>query len=596
LKILVTSRVRLSLRGEHEFCVPPLELPDPCCRLEVSTLSHYAAIELFIQRAQAAKSDFSVTNATVPALAEICRRLDGLPLAIELAAARMKLFSPQALLARLGSRLKLLTGGPRDLPARQQTLRNTVAWSHDLLDEDERKLFRRLSTFIGGFTLSAAEIVCKPDGDWHTDVLEGVTSLTEKSMVRAEEGEDGQPRFTMLETIREFATECLEASGEAERTRREHARCFLNLAEQAEPYLWGPEHVAWLHQFEVDHDNHRASLTWFVERGEAEPALRLATTLAAFWRARGYLTEGRERVAAVLALGGGSRAARAKTLNAAGGLASDQADYTAAWSLCHESLAIHRELGDRRGIASSLHSLGIVASERADYAAAQGLYEESLAIQRELGNRKGIATSLCSIGNIAYDQEDYAAAGASHEESLQIFRALGDRQGIACTLNSLAAVAKKQGDYGTARARDEESLAIQRELGNQQAIAVVLSNLGLVAQEQKEHEAARRFHEESRAIRRELGNQLGIAYGLEGLAAVASAQGELERAARLFGAAEALREALGTPLPPSEHAKYERQVAAARAGLSEGAFAAAWTEGRAMCIEKAINDALEGSS
>jgi predicted ATPase len=560
LSILATSQEVLRLSGGREFPVPPLALPDPDEALPVEVLSQYEAVELFIQRAQAARPNFVLDQTNASAVTDICVRLDGLPLAIELAAARIKLLSPQAILARLEDRFKLLRGGARDLPARQRALRATIDWSHDLLDEDEQTLFRRLAVFIGGRTLEGVEAVCSgiEEDDrlapLQIDVLDGLASLVDKSLIQQEEGVDGEPRFTMLVTIHQYAAERLEESGEAEALRRRHAEYFLALAEEAEPELTGPEQAAWLERLEEEHDNLRAALRWAEESGEAETGLRLGGALWRFWDVRGHYSEGRERLAALLALSGasGRMAARAKALNGAGNLAWSQSDYAAARSLHEEGLTIRRELGDKRDIALSLNSLGIVARRQGDYAAARSLLEKSLAIERELGNKRGIAMSLNNLGLVAASQDDYAAARSFYEESLTIRRELGDKQGIANSLGNLGEVARDQGDYT----------------------------------------AARSLHEESLAICRELGDKLGIAYLLEGFVALAAAQGQPGRALRLAGAAAALREAIGAPLPPTYQAEFERHLETARQALGEEASATALAAGWAMTMEQAIEYAL----
>ena len=403
LKVLVTSRATLHLRGEKEFPVPPLALPDPERLPPVEALSQYASVALFAERARDVKGDFGLTDDNAPAVAEICHRLDGLPLAIELAASRIKLLAPAAMLARLERRLPLLTGGARDLPARQQTLRDTMAWSYDLLDEAEQRLFRRLAVFMGGCPLDAAEAVCNAEGDLGLDVLDGLGALVEQSLARQLKGADGEPRFRMLETVREYGLEQLEASGELGQTRQAHAEHYLALAEAAEPELRGPEQAGWLARLEAEHDNLRAALEWAVERDAGELGARLGAALWRFWSVRGYLTEGRARLGGVLARAGPSvgPATRARVLDGLAHLTRLQGDYRVARALCEQSLAIRRELGDRRGIATSLHDLGMVAYERGDYRAARALYEESLAILRELGYRSRIATALESFARLA---------------------------------------------------------------------------------------------------------------------------------------------------------------------------------------------------
>jgi predicted ATPase/DNA-binding XRE family transcriptional regulator len=587
LKVLITSRGALRVRGEHEFPVPPLELPAPQSAaahgLDLALLSRCPAVSLFVQRATAVKPGFQLTHANGSAVADICRRLDGLPLAIELAAARMKLFQPQALLARLAHRLQLLTDGTRDLPARQQTLRAAIDWSYDLLDTGEQLLFARLSVFVGGCTLEALEEVCAAAGSLPYPVLDGLTSLLDKSLLQVDEQEDPaalscEPRFGMLETIREYAAERLAASGEEDALRRAHAACYLSLAEHAEHELTGPDQAAWLARLEDEHDNLRAALRWAQEEvlrdtlaAAAERAalgLRLAGALWRFWLVHGHLSEGRGWLARFLALtadgearGASSAdpalaAARAKALDGAAGLAYSQGDYTRAWVL----------------------------------------YEDALAVQRLRGDGPAIARTLGNLGNVAIDQGDYARATGLNEESLALCRALGDKQGITFALTALGAVAHYQGDYARATALYDQSLALRRELGNPWGIAVSLTNLAEVARAVGEGARAEALYAESLGLLGAVRDTSGVPVCLEGLAAIAAAGGQAERAALLFGAAAALRLAIGAPLPPSERAGHERAVAAARAALGPAAFAAAWARGQAMTVEEARAAAVVGRS
>jgi predicted ATPase len=559
IKALVTSRAALRIYGEQEYAVPPMALPDLKVNPSPTALFQYEAVQLFIQRALAVKPDFRIAEENASAIAHTCHRLDGLPLAIELAASRIRLFSPPALLARLaggGGRLSLhvLTGGAQNLPTRQQTLRNTIAWSYDLLSAEEQRLFSRLAVFVGGRTLEAIEAVCNAGGDLALEVLEGVDSLVSKSLLRQEEGVGEEPRFIMLETIHEYAREKLEASGEANKVKRAHAEYFLALAEEAEPHLTGPQQLAWLERLEAEHDNLRAAVSWTEASGEVELALCLTGSLWRFWAMRGHLREGRERLESVLSRpeASGRTAARAKALIGAGSLACLQGEYAVARSLYKESLTIARELDDKRTIATSLNNLGMVAGYEGNHVTARSLFEESLDIKRELGDKWGITASLNNLGVLAYEQGDYTSAHALYEESLALERELGDKRGIALSLSNLGIVALHQGDYAGAQALYEESLALGWELGD----------------------------------------KWDIAGSLEELAIVAGKLDQAERAVRLFGAVEAVREALGTPLPPGERARLEQGLAAARAQLGEAAFAAALEEGRRMTLEEAVAYAL----
>jgi predicted ATPase/DNA-binding CsgD family transcriptional regulator len=610
LKILVTSRAVLRVQGEYESAVPPLALPALKDPPDAEALSHYAAAALFRQRAQATRHDFHITDANAPVIAEICVCLDGLPLAIELAAARIKLLPPEALLARLEHRLQILTSGARGLPVRQQTLRSTIKWSYGLLPADEQRLFWRLSVFVGGSTLKAVEAVWSEADAVALDVLDGVASLLDNSLLQQTEQAGDEPRFVMLETIREYGRECLEASGEREEIRRAHANYSVALAEEAEPKLCSAERENWVHRLERDYDNIRAALSWSVERKEAATALRLGGALWQFWLLQGHLSEGRKFLEKALAIGvpqagrltgtesGGlttqvSSAVRAKALGGAGVLAHYQGDYRQAKVLCEESLALFRELGDKRGMVASLNGLGLIVGQatraRNDYAVARALHEESLAIVREQGDLWGIAETLWDFARVAFYQGDYTAGNPLWEESLAIFRELGDRRRIAEILGSLGGyMAFYPGNYTTELTSMEESLTIMRELGDRRSSARLLWALGHAAFVQDDYAKARTFYEEALAILQELGVKWFIAACLDGLAEVAVAQGQTEWAAHLLGAAALLREALGVSPPPYNLANYERTVATTRAQLGEERFAAAWAEGREMTLEQVL--------
>jgi predicted ATPase/class 3 adenylate cyclase/DNA-binding CsgD family transcriptional regulator len=636
LKVLVTSREVLRVRAEHEFAVPPLALPDPKHLPELAELSHYAAVALFLQRAQAMKSDFQVTAANARAIAEICVRLDGLPLALELAAARVKLFPPQALLARLDQRLAVLTSGARDAPLRHQSLRNMLAWSYDLLHTEEQRLFRRIAVFVGGCMLEGVEAVCAALDGEAAGVVDGVSSLIDKSLLQHTEQESQEPRLVMLETIREYALEALATSGEMEDTRRAHAAYYLRLAEEAEPELGGPLQTEWFKRLEREHGNLRAALQWLLEQAEdegtrpsREMALRLAGTLWRFWVVRGYLSEGRHFLESALTRSKEVTASvRAKALYAAGILATLQNDNVQAEAWGTESLALYVELGNKSRIPLSLYLLGLVAWKRGNLAAARSFLAEDLAISRELGHKGNIAWALSLLGRVVTEQGEYMKAHSSLEESLILFRESGDKRGIVNALFYLIRVNFFQGDAATARELAEERLTRSRELGYKEGIATSLWLLGQVALSQGEIAAAHRLSEESLVLFREMENRQGTALSLsllgkveanqgdivaartliqeslaiartvddhwwiapflENLASVIATDRDLQWAARLWGVAEALREAMGTPIPPVYRADYDRSVAAARAQLGEKAFSAAWAEGRKMTPEQAL--------
>ncbi|MBA2450600.1 MAG: tetratricopeptide repeat protein [Chloroflexi bacterium] len=594
LKLLVTSRAVLHVYGEHDCPVLPLALPCRNPLPSVERLSQYAAVRLFIERAQAAKPEFAISNENAPAVAEICYRLDGLPLVIELAAARIRLLSPQAMLGRLERRLPWLTGGAQNLPARQQTLRDAIAWSYDLLSGDEQRLFRRLGAFVGGCTLETTEAVCSAAGELEIDVLEGVASLVDKSLLRQHE-EGPESRFLMLETIREYALEQLERSGEAAATRRRHAEYYLALAEHAAPELHRAQQVAWLDRLDREHDNLRAALGWSRQSGEGELGLRLAGALGWFWSVRGYWTEGRGWLEAALAPAGPSRRARARAdaLWGAGLLAWHQGERAAARAQLEESLEIWRELGDPSGVAYTLGLLGLVSWSEGDETAGRLLFEESLAIRRDVGETWGVALALGVLGRMALHQGDYAAASSRLEESMTIRHEVGDKWVIAQNLNSLGDLARLGGDYERARALYEESLALSRQLRTKATIASLLHNLGYVTSVQGDQRWAAALFEEALALFRELGDTPGMAECLAGLAGVAAAEGRLERAAQLFGAAEGVLDAAGARMSATNRADYARNLATARALLDEEGFAATWAEGRAMPLEQAVTYALD---
>jgi predicted ATPase/serine/threonine protein kinase len=589
LKIMVTSRAALHVYGEHEFPVPPLALPDSRSKPSVEVLSQCPAVALFVQRAVAAKPDFELNRENAAAVCEICARLDGLPLAIELAAARVKVLSPALMLTRLASRLQLLTGGPRDLPQRQQTLRAAMDWSYDLLSAAEQRLFRRLSVFVGGCNLEGVEAVCDTKADLDLDLLDGMASMVDKSLVQQVEHGKGESRFVMLETIREYAHEKLQASGEQPLTKRAQAAYCLVLAEEDAT----AESAQWLERFAFEHDNFRAALEWLTETGDAEWGLRLGTALFRFWEIREYLAEGRDSLAKLLKLAGAQAPtkARARALFAAGVLAGEQGDYAWAEALVGESQDIARQLGDKTGVAVSLNALAVLAFDRGDVAVARARFEESLALWRETGDQKAVARALSNLASVFKVQGDYDRVRSLQAECLSIFQALGDRTGIAWSLNYQGDVARDQGD-SAARALYEQALAIFRELGDRWGVASTLADLGSLAREQGDYSTARSLYSESIKLFQELDHKRGIARLLECSACSAAAQSEAERSLRLAGAAAALRQNIGAPLTATEQAKLEAALKPARQALTNTVAATAWLEGSAMPVEKAIEEVL----
>ena len=526
-RVLATSREPLNIAGEQVYRVPSLSLPDPKQgdSTIVQSLRQYEAVRLFIERTLLVKPAFAVTHANAPALAQVCHRLDGIPLALELASARMRSLSVEEINDRLSNRFRLLTGGDRTATPRQQTLRGLVDWSYDLLSGQEKTLLARLSVFAGGWTLAAAEAVCGFDPVEEWEVLDLLTSLADKSLVSAEE-ENGATRYRMLETLRQYAAEKCESADETGPVRSRHRDWFLALAEEAEIQLKGPDQAAWLSRLETEHDNLRAALDWCATYTEGEAGLRLAGALWRFWQIRGHFTEGREHLARALGRASSRTAASAKAHSGAGNLALFQGDTAAARSLNEQSLAISRESGDAPGVAYALNYLGYIARSQGDPVSARTQYEESLAISRRFGDKYLTASVLYNLGYVFSFQSDHVSARTLYEESLAIRREIGDKYGIAYSLNNLGMVAYDQGDPVSAGALCEESLAIQRGLGDQRGVAMSLNNLGNIAKVQGDPVRARSFQEESLTIRRKLGDRQGIALTLLNLGSLAHDQGD----------------------------------------------------------------------
>jgi len=639
LKVIVTSRIVLHVQAEQEFAVPPLAVPDPKQLPNLVTLSQYEAVALFISRAQAARPEFQVTNANAPAVAEICARLDGLPLAIELAAARIKLLPPQALLARLDQRLALLTGGARDVPARQQTLRNTIEWSYQLLDEEEQRLFRRLSVFVGGGPLPAAEVLCQEIGQADLDVLNSLLALLDNSLIQSSEEGAEEPRFLMLQTVREFGLERLAASGELERTRMAHARYFLALAEQAEPELHGPNQAMWVARLEQEHDNLREALEWALEKVRDETAaerreigMRLGAALKEFWLILGHYREARTFLERALALSEGTRTSvRARVLRAIASVADCQGDIDRIEVVAKLSLTLSRELEDTCGIAESFGSLASAAWLRGKIVEAVSLHEEQVRLLRQVGEPGEVAEALFPLAEHVSTHGEYARGQALFEEALALFRQAGNELWVGGTLvHSASWLWFTLGDLATMRQRfqegqafitkvgdrawsaeclwvaallalseaepvrasslAQESLSIYREMGDPWYSAWVLHLLGRIETQRGEMPAARRCYQQSLELNQQVGEKWMTPFNLEGLASVVVTQGELRWAAQLWGAAEALREAIDVPRLPVDRVGYEQAVAAAQAQLGEEAFASAWQEGWTMKLEQVLDE------
>lgn len=590
LRILVSSRAALRVYGEKEFLVPPLRLPKLGQLPSLDQLTQYEAVRLFIERAQDVKPDFVVTNENAPAVAEICHRLDGLPLAIELAATRIRLLPPNTLLTRLASRLKLLTSGARTLPARQQTLRGAIDWSYNLLDEGEQRLFRRLGVFVGGCTLEAAEAVCNANDELVVDVLDGIESLVEKSLLRQIETASGEPRFIMLQTIWEYAAEQLAESDEAATLEQQHTDFFLTLAEEADPQLKGRQQLEWLERLETEHDNLRAALRRAGASGDAETSLRLSSALAWFWRLRGYLSEGSAWLEGALTLARGPEheARMGGVLSGLGTLTMLQGRLPAARRYVEQSKELFQMTKDAHGLAFALRTLGLIHLFQGDPPAANTALEESLTLYRAVGDTWGVGMSLMILGMAALRQRDYATARARFEESLARFRQTGDTWFTAVLLNNLGDLARMEGDNGRATTLYEESLALFRKAGSKRELAASLHNLAYVAHNQGDTQRAAQLFHESLARQRELGNQEGVTECLAGFALLAATHGQLGAAARLFGAVAALRKAIGALAWPAGTTEYERNEALVRAQLDAPTFASAWGEGQMMTLDEAV--------
>jgi predicted ATPase len=592
LKVVVTSQAPLHVYGEHEFPVPPLALPDPKSIPPREVLSRLPAIALFVERAQAVKHEFALTKENAPVVSAICSRLDGLPLAIELAAARIKLLSPSAMLARLESRLNLLTGGARDLPTRHQTLRNTLDLSYGLLNSAEQTLFRRLSVFTGGCTLEGVEAVCDTKGDLGLDVLDGMASMVDKSLVQQVEQVDKETRFFLLSTIREYALERLTESNDESATRRAHAAYYLVLAEEgAEDIAAHPE---WLDRFEVEHDNFRVALDYLIKTGDADWGLRLGTALFRFWETREHLTEGRDAIDRVLALEGTAARPklRARLLFAGAVLAGEQGDYGSAQQMFEDSLETCLELNDKRGVAVALNALAVIARDRGDIAAAALRFERCVAIWKDLGDPADFARALSNLASVMKLQGEYERASSLYDECLTMFRQAGDGAGVAWTLNYQGDVAREKSDFVAARAFCEQSLSEFRQLRDSWGIASTLFDLASLSCDQGNNAEARRLYGESIKLFQELGHNRGIARALECLAVSAAAQSNAEQSLHLAGAAAALRQRLGAPLTPAEQPRLEKALEFARRTLGNAAGLTAWMEGWAMPIEHAVHEAL----
>jgi len=599
VNMLVTSQADLRLSGEREIPISPLELPDPERLPSLEALSNNEAVALFLQRAQAVKPDFTLTLENAQAVVEICVRLDGLPLAIELAAARSKLLSPRAILDRLRTSFDLLSSGAsgrRDLPARQQTLQNAIAWSYNLLTPDEQTLFRRLSIFVGGCTLDAAEAVVgavptNDDGrrtnsdtpnpkseirNPKLDVEDLVESLLDKSLLREAEQPVGEPRFWMLSTIRSYGLSMLEESGESLAIRKAHAEYYLHLVEEAEPQLIGPQQVEWLHRVEADHGNIRAALDWSKSpEGDLSVGLRISGALLWFWQTRGYLREGRERLSTLL---------------------DGSSEFSVLSFELEEEPQLKTQNSKLKTMSKALVTAGRLATLQGDYAAARDLFEENLEIQRTLGDAGSISHALVALGSAVAGQGDYVTAASLYEESLPALRASSKSPYAPMALVGLGEARLASGELEQARPLLDESLQIFRQQGNKAGEGFALYNLAHVALDSGDLDGAAVLFQESLALRHELGNRQSIAHCLVGLAEVACAQDDMERAATLLGSAQTLLEATGTIMGAHDQARYNGVLTTTRARLGDSAWSTSLNAGRAMSFDDALTYALDDPS
>ncbi len=641
LRVLATSRQALRVTGETVWVVPSLSVPPLRESMTAEVAARADAVRLFVERAASVLPGFTLTDANAPAIVQICQHLDGIPLALELAAARVRMLSPEQIAARLDDRFRLLTLGSRAALPRHQTLRALLDWSYDLLSEPERRLLRTLSVFSGGWTLDAAETVCPPEGE--ADALETLTALEEKSLVVTEADDGPERRYRMLETVREYGRQRRAEQGEDEAVRHRHREWCFNLSQEAERGLHGPDQARWLAHLAREHDNLRAALADFRAQGAArqdaqgsDPGLRFANTLRLFWEMHGHCREGRQWLQSLLAQNIGTTRERARALNNQGLLALGEANMTAAEDLFAQGLTLFRQADDRRGVSDALNNLGIVAWWHDDYARARSLYEESLtadrelddaystagvlsnlslvaqcqgdyaqarvfleeslALRREVGDQRGIANALLNLGVVSYDDGDDAAAWAGCEQSLALFRTLGQKDGTAVALTYLGRVAAREGDLGQARSFYQEARALAEEIGEKRRLADVLGYLADVSLSEADPVCALDLYQEQLLLRKGLGEKRMLAASFDAMARWATTQGQAEQAVRLFAAADSLRAGTGAVLPHTE--REARQLALNGLGDALGStfFADVWSQGHSMPVEQTVTMGLALSS
>ncbi len=634
ITLLITSRAPLRIRSEREYPVRPLDSPDLSRVPTLDEVERVSSVELFIERAQAAVPTFALTQANCAAVAAICRRLDGLPLALELAAARVRSLGPTDLLARLDHVLRLLVDGSRDLPQRQQTMWAAIDWSYELLKPTQQVLFRHLSVFSNGWTLEAAERVCAIGAIDSDDVLELLSGLVEQSLVTVDTDSNGFVRYRMLEPIRQFARHQGEQTGEIAELSERHFEWFLSFAQHAGGELRGAEQHQWLDKLEIEHDNLRTALNWSQQPNAAgAQELQLATSLWRFWETRGYITEGRRWLEDALERNADvPLELRARGLNAAGNLARDQGDNTRATELHQASLGIRRQQGDEYGQAQSLTNLGNLMLDQGNYEPATRLYsealsffrehgekwdianasnnlgialgylgdydqaavalEEALRLREEIGETASRARSLDALGVVMQKRGDSTRAAELHQASLALRQELGDKRGIAIALNNLGVAVKRSGDLDQSRQLIEKSLRLRREIGDRFGIAVSLGSLADVARDEGDASQAIRLYKEALMLQRQIQIKDGIVDSLLGLAIILAARGERERAARFIAASDRLRAEMNLRVPPSNLAEYDAIVAKIQASLGDDVYVEARAKGLELSLGEAIDEAL----
>ena len=585
LKVVVTSRLVLRIYGEHEFPVLPLPLPPVARSLSPERLLEYASVALFVERASAVRPNFSVTPENASAIVEICRRLDGLPLAIELAAARVKILPPASLLVRIESRLQLLTSGARDLPARQQTLRRTIDWSYDLLEPAERKLFVRLAVFAGGCTLEAAEAVCNTREDLELDLFDGMSSLVDKSLLRQQSGDEDEPRFSMLETIREYARERLQESGELAATERAHAAYFLVLAEEDVGVLHPDQQQAWFRRSNLERDNFRAAVRSLLASGNAEWALRIGAALLWFWEQQEYFTEGRDLLETILEMPGaeGRTALRARLAYCAGTLEYRLGNIRASDGWHREALEIFRALDDRKGMATALNAIAIGALHEKRFEQGRAMLEEAALLWEKAGDDASADNAISNLGLIAKDQGDYEGARAIFEQLALRFRNRGNLWGAASAVSCLGDVAAAQQDNTVAKTHYQQSLALFRQLNDRAGAARALADLGHLMRERNDYEAAREFYLESLKESLSIGRRSSIARTLTALAWGAVCQSRYIRGLKLAGAATAMWRTVRTEGDSAEQNAIQEVLVTTAAHLPAPEHSEVWATGQ--CYE-----------